>query len=416
MDQKYFAVPFAVSGDVTAVADPVDPTGIVTFTQGWGPNYARDQTTDPLAIPIDRASTNYLMNVITAALAALQRTGIPEWITTANNDGVALPYAMHSQVRYSATTPGVTFETYVSLVDNNIATPGTDATKWQPISQFVATTAQLVAGTDNRAIVTPAGLAAQLNKITGVVGQARNVKVVIAAASASATLTADEIIVESALGGTRACLSTFNQTVNLATVGVNGMDTGTAPTSGFVALYAIFNPTTGASALLATNAATLQPNVYGGANMPAGYTESALLSVWPTNSSKQFIVGFQIDRRIYISNTTILSTTTVASTFTSLSVLGAAPLNARSISGTMQAAFTTTAGTLLNIVLATFAVSTVGMGVQQATVGGAAGTVNTITGTFTNLAVNTGGNIAYQFTVAGGTGQGTTVQIGNYSI
>jgi hypothetical protein len=80
-----------------------------------------------------------------------------------------------------------------------------------------------------------------------------------------------------------------NKTVNLATTGAGGMDSGAAPNNGFVAIYAIYNPTTGASALLARNAtAAAQPTVYGGANMPAGYTASALISVWPTNASGQF--------------------------------------------------------------------------------------------------------------------------------
>ena len=64
------------------------------------------------------------------------------------------------------------------------------------------------------------------------------------------------------------------------------MDTGAVPASRFFGLYAIYNPVTGASALLAVNATSvLLPNVYGGASMPAGYTASALVSVWPTTAS-----------------------------------------------------------------------------------------------------------------------------------
>lgn len=51
------------------------------------------------------------------------------------------------------------------------------------------------------------------------------------------------------------------------------MYTGAAPASGYVAIYAICNPSTGVSALLGVNAAAAAaPQVYGGANMPAGYT------------------------------------------------------------------------------------------------------------------------------------------------
>ncbi len=69
------------------------------------------------------------------------------------------------------------------------------------------------------------------------------------------------------------------------------MDSGTAPASGYVALYAIYNPTTGATALLAKNAtAGLQAEVYAGGNMPAGYTASALIGVIPTNAGSQYVV------------------------------------------------------------------------------------------------------------------------------
>jgi hypothetical protein len=113
----------------------------------------------------------------------------------------------------------------------------------------------------------------------------------VTAASATATLTADEIIVETALGGVRYCLPSFSKTINLATTGAGGMDTGTAPVSGYVAIYAIYNPTTGTAALLATRMRrrAQQPNVYGGASMPAGYTASALLAVWPTTASSQLL-------------------------------------------------------------------------------------------------------------------------------
>ncbi|AVA37653.1 phage tail protein [Cupriavidus metallidurans] len=152
----------------------------------------------------------------------------------------------------------------------------------------------------------------------------------LAAASATATLTADEIIVETALGGVRYCLPSFSKTINLATTGAGGMDTGSSPVSGYVALYAIYNPTTGASALLAKNATSaVQPNVYGGANMPAGYTASALVSVWPTNASGQLIAAVQIDRTISFSPVTILATSTQQASYTAVSAASAIPANAR---------------------------------------------------------------------------------------
>ncbi|MGM7911246.1 hypothetical protein [Yersinia enterocolitica] len=170
-----------------------------------------------------------------------------------------------------------------------------------------------------------------LPQLTGVIGTSRNAKMSVTAASSTATFTADELIVQTALGGLQYKLSRFSKTINLATTGAGGMDTGAVPATGFVALYAIYNPITQASALLAVNATSaVQPEVYGGANMPSGYTASALISAWRTSSS-QFVVGFQIDRAISILQTNILTTTTSTSTITSLSIISVVPLNAKSV-------------------------------------------------------------------------------------
>ena len=237
------------------------------------------------------------------------------------------------------------------------------------------------------------------NQVGGVVGTARNVKMVVAAASASATLTADEIILESALGGAPIRVPSFSKSVNLATTGAGGMDTGSAPTSGYVAKYAIANPQaavftgsisgntltvtavasgtlavgqyiqgvapgttitalgtgsggTGtytvstsqtvasgslvamAVALLAVNAtSSILPNVYGGANMPSGYTASALVSVWPTNGSGQFVTGTQRDRRVSFATALALNSTTSQASYTPLSISSIVPPNAVSVIG-----------------------------------------------------------------------------------
>lgn len=183
-----------------------------------------------------------------------------------------------------------------------------------------------------------------------VVGAVRNLKMLITAASASATLTADEISVKFALGAQPWLLQSFNKSINLATTGAGGMDVGTAPTSGFVAIYAIYNPGSGASALLATNATAVKaPEVYGGANMPAGYTASALLSVWPTDASKLLKPGNQNDRRINFPAITVITTTATTSGAT-LAIASAVPINARSVNGAFSLGATGSAGYIYCIV------------------------------------------------------------------
>jgi len=172
----------------------------------------------------------------------------------------------------------------------------------------------------------------------GTVGSVRNLAMSVASASASATMTADEIIVETALAGLSYRLGSFNKTLNLATTGVGGMDSGAAPDSGYVAIYAIFNPTTGTAALLATNATTtVAPSIYGGANMPAGFTASALVSVWPTNSSGEFSPAEQADRDILFTLINVVATADVISAFQEFSIGAAVPKNAKKISGTLGA-------------------------------------------------------------------------------
>ncbi|MEX3764450.1 phage tail protein [Paraburkholderia phenoliruptrix] len=176
------------------------------------------------------------------------------------------------------------------------------------------------------------------NAIGPVVGSARNVRMQLTAASANATLTADEVIVETALGGAPFRLSSINLSINLATTGAGGMDTGSAPASGYLAIYLIYNPTTNTQALLGFNAtAAAAPNVYGGANMPPGYTASALVSVVPTNSSGQILALTQIDRCISRSSVQVFTTTTTTQSqgVTSLSIASAVPKNAISVSGTI---------------------------------------------------------------------------------
>lgn len=189
---------------------------------------------------------------------------------------------------------------------------------------------------------------AHLPQLTGVVGNSRNAKMSVPAASATATFTADELIVQTGLGGRQYKLSSFSKTINLATTsaGAGGMDTGTVPAAGFVALYAIYNPTTQVSALLAVNATSvLAPEVYGGANMPSGYTASALVSVWRTASS-QFTVGFLRDRKIVFSDVMITTVSSQVSSRTAVGISAGAPINATSVKCRLSIAGTGTSPTL----------------------------------------------------------------------
>lgn len=178
----------------------------------------------------------------------------------------------------------------------------------------------------------------------GLIGAMRNAKMSVPSAGATATFTADEIIVADSLSGRQFRLTSFSQTINLDTTGVNGMDTGTVPASGYVALYAIYNPTTQTAALLAVDATSAAaPEIYGGSNLPSGYTASALVSVWRTSSSL-LVVGYQRDRHISIPLINVYTTTTGVTTVGAVSFSAAVPLNGKRISAYITA-YETNSGT-----------------------------------------------------------------------
>ncbi len=118
---KFFRLPFATTGDKTAVPDAVDTNGNVSYSQGYGFDYQR-QKTDPAAKNIERDKMNQVFFDMTTAIAELQSQGVPDFITTALNGGAAYSYGQYAIVKYSG-------DLYISLVAANTALPS-DTTKW----------------------------------------------------------------------------------------------------------------------------------------------------------------------------------------------------------------------------------------------------------------------------------------------
>ena len=180
-----------------------------------------------------------------------------------------------------------------------------------------------------------------INPLTqsNVVGLSRNAKMVVAAASASAVFSADEVVVESALGGLAYQLPLVSVAINLATTGAGGMDTGVAPSGGYVGLYLIYNPTSGSVMILATDTTSaVAPEIYGGTHMPSGFTASALVSVWRTDASRLLVIGTQRDRLIAFPDVQAfqISNDVYATISGSLSLAGVVPKNAFSLFGSLK--------------------------------------------------------------------------------
>lgn len=156
MKQKHFRIPFAANGDKQAIAENSDPQGYVNYSDGFGPDYERNLATDAHAKPPERDTFNELFHDITENIKQYQENGFPEWMTTADNNGVSFPYSKQAIVNYNN-------KLYVSLIDDNTSTPGIDESKWQPFLFERATEQKAIDGKDRESIITPETLLAGLN-------------------------------------------------------------------------------------------------------------------------------------------------------------------------------------------------------------------------------------------------------------
>lgn len=339
MAGKFFGIPFAATGDKTAVPDAVQPDGSVSYSNGFGFDYERANT-DPAYKPVPREQTNQLYFDLTEALGILQKQGVSDWfdpaVTSSN-------YPINATVRHID-------QFWLSAVANNSSTPGAN-TDWVSINALLAaatetsrgtvelaTAAETTAGSSNAHAVHPAGLLAALQayNMPSTVGQSSRARATVPSASSSVNFFSDEIIVGTSVGGALRRLSNVSESVNLGTTGAGGMDVGAPPVAGFVALYVIFNPTTSDVALLATDATSVSPTeTYTKANIPAGYTYSALAAVLRVASS-QFVPQAMRGRSVsQVPKIVLNGSTTPRTTPFALNIASAVPLNCISCSGSI---------------------------------------------------------------------------------
>lgn len=245
----------------------------------------------------------------------------------------------------------------------------------------------------------------QLIGTSPVTGDTRNASMQISAASLLGTFTADQVIVSTILAGRTWRLANYSVSFNLGVTGAGGMDTGAAPTSGFVALYVIYNPTSATASILGQDVSTIMASTrYSGVNMPSGYTASALLSVWPTNSSHRLVAGAQVNRTLRLAPIVVLnSSSTQHASPATLSISGAVPKNAVFCDVSVRIGSTATADLAAGLYSNSFA----------------SPTSSIISGTlfsydYTGLMITTPQQILYTATVDSGT-MSLTINITGYS-
>lgn len=125
---RYFYYPWAggVGGtkDSTPTQDPGD--GTASYQTGYGTRYSTPPD-DPESLPVPRLGYNGVLYDITQWIQQLTQYGTPNFITSADNLGVAYSYDLYARVLYSydeSGDPG-TFRNYTSITTSNNTVPTT---------------------------------------------------------------------------------------------------------------------------------------------------------------------------------------------------------------------------------------------------------------------------------------------------
>lgn len=139
---KFINTPFAENGAITSVPDSTQSDGTVNFNDGYGPDYEKDKHTDPDAKSIERGKLNYILNLITSEIKNYQTNGLPDYVPSDSNNGIAVAYPLCALVRF---TDNSGTHIYASLKDNNTDVPS-EKESWTPFGDGKIT--QINAGTN----------------------------------------------------------------------------------------------------------------------------------------------------------------------------------------------------------------------------------------------------------------------------
>ena len=177
------------------------------------------------------------------------------------------------------------------------------------------------------------------------IGPSNRIRCIVNAGATEAGWVDDAVIVGSADVKTYR-IRDFFATLALNKVGIGGMDKGAAPVNGYILVYAAYNPTTkeyGVFGTLDTAASTGEGGAYAtyqGADLPAGYTATALVGVALVgNTATTFGTFTQVGRKLRVIPLTLVSgssTTTVPRSWQPLTS-GSIPYCAISIDGQISA-------------------------------------------------------------------------------
>jgi hypothetical protein len=176
---KFFTIPFANSGDTAVIPNAIQPSGSISYTQGFTVNYTFDPNTNPAALEVPRLETNQIFLDTTTALKQYQVFGTPNFISTSDNLGTPYPYDTYCRALYDDGSNGL--RPYISLSDSNSTLP-TDTSNWIVDDLDIQTWRQskyntyISTGTPNALVVNPTDpyLTADLGTQINVVANATN--------------------------------------------------------------------------------------------------------------------------------------------------------------------------------------------------------------------------------------------------
>lgn len=120
---RYYRIPFASTGNKAAIPDAQQDDNTVSFTEGYGPEYELNPSTETGALNIERDKFNQALFDITDNLKLYYETGTPPFITNTDNGGTDFSYSYCARVRVSNAV-------YESLTANN-SDPVTDRGSWR---------------------------------------------------------------------------------------------------------------------------------------------------------------------------------------------------------------------------------------------------------------------------------------------
>jgi microcystin-dependent protein len=118
---KFFVNPWAISGDKTAIPDPTQSSGVVSYATGYTSRYQLAYPSDPSSLAILRMNDNQLFYDVTLGLQQYQTIGVPNFVSTSDNLDTPFPYTKYSYALYDDGVNGPRI--FQSKVNSNINLP-----------------------------------------------------------------------------------------------------------------------------------------------------------------------------------------------------------------------------------------------------------------------------------------------------